>query len=223
MTWLSEAHKYIASGVLGGVLGSWVTYGLTFPRERRRTRDAYRAPQRQGIGEILTATHALMVCELEKRTVMTELVNKTRQEEDIDPRAMGEELMAAERAMGSAGLSLDRAFGIGTLTIVDAPCWEAMGAAYFEFEQLRSAIQDGATEKQTLEEIEQYIATIASCARQLNKAVSALVRAAQDRVSPAETFCNPWQRRRARKRLGTLYQQLHAADGPDDEPPQPHY
>jgi hypothetical protein len=215
LTWLPEALKYIGSGALGA-------YALTWARERRRSRDAYRAPQREAIGEILTATHALMVCELDKRLVMTELVNKMRQEEDFDPRAMGEELMAAERAMGSARLSLDRAFGIGTLTIVDAPCWEAMGAAYFEYGQLRSSIQDVATEMQTLEEIEQYIATIASCARRLNKAVSALVRAAQYQVSPAETLLNPWRRRRARRRLGKLYQQLHAGDTRDEAPPQPH-
>jgi hypothetical protein len=143
-----------------------------------------------------------------------------RKQELFDPP--GEELMAAEAAMGSAMLGLDRALAIGTLTIVDPPCWEAMGAAYFEFDQLRSAIKDGATEKQTLKEIEQYIGTIAGHANQLNKEVSALVRAAQYRVSPAETFLNPWRRSRARSRLGKLHQRLHAVDTPG-EPPQPHH
>jgi hypothetical protein len=60
-SWLPEALKYIGSGALGA-------YALTWARERRRTLDAYRAPRRQAIGEILTATHAVMMCELEKRT-----------------------------------------------------------------------------------------------------------------------------------------------------------
>jgi hypothetical protein len=218
MTWQSEALKFVSSGAVGGVFGASVTYGLTWIRERRRTLDAYRSPQRQAIGEILTATHAFMMRELEKRTVMTELVNQMRQKEHFDPP--GQELAAAEVAMGNALLGLDRALAIGTLTIIDAPCWEAMGAAYFEFDQLRSAIKGGATEKQTLEEIEQYIETIAEHASRFNDDVSALVRAAQDRVSPAETFSNPWRRRRARGRLGKLYQQMNAVDTPDEGSPE---
>jgi len=42
LTWLPEALKYIGSGALGA-------YVLTWARERRRTLDAYRAPQRQAI------------------------------------------------------------------------------------------------------------------------------------------------------------------------------
>jgi hypothetical protein len=203
----------------GGIAGGLLSYGLTLVRERRRSLDAYRAPQRRAIGDIITATHGLMMCELEKRTVMTELVEKIRQQAHSD--APGEELMAAEKAMGSAMLGVDRAFAIGMLTIVDAPCFEAMGAAYFEFQRLRGAIKTGATEKETLEEIEEYIRTIAGHATQFNKDVSALVRAAQDRVSPAETFWNRWRRRHARNRLGKLYQRMYAVDMPDDQPPQP--
>jgi|HubBroStandDraft_3_1064219.scaffolds.fasta_scaffold04686_3 hypothetical protein len=90
MTWLPGALKYIGSGAVGA-------YVLTWARECRRTLDAYRPPQRQAIGEILTAPHTLMMCELEKRMSMTELVNKIRQEEHFD--APGKELMAAEAAM----------------------------------------------------------------------------------------------------------------------------
>jgi hypothetical protein len=234
MTWLSEAQKYLASGVLGGVLGSGVTYGLTFPRERRRTRDAYRAPQRQAIGEILTATHALMLRELEMRTAMTPMVQQIRQlreQEDLDVpgeqliaaiKAMGAQLQAAMASLGSARLDADRAFAIGTLTIVDPPCWEAMGAAYIELDQIRSAMQAGAaTEMQTVEEIEQYTQTVADHATRFNQGVSALVRAAQNRVSPAETLANPWRRHRARRRLGKCYQQPQEVG--TAEAPQPHY
>ncbi|AYJ06359.1 hypothetical protein MAA44156_03430 [Mycobacterium avium subsp. avium] len=64
MTWLSAALPYVG----GGVFGAAVTYGLTWVRERRRTLDAYRAPQRQAIGDIVAATHELMLRELESRT-----------------------------------------------------------------------------------------------------------------------------------------------------------
>jgi hypothetical protein len=55
-----------------------MTYGLTWLRERRRILDAYRAPQRHAIGDIITETHALMIRELEMRTALTELVEQIR-------------------------------------------------------------------------------------------------------------------------------------------------
>lgn len=231
MTWLPETLKYIGSGALGAA----VSWGLSWVREHRRTVDAYRTPQRQAIGEIIAPTHALMMRELEMRTGMTELVEQIRQirqQEDLDVPgeqliaavvAMGEKLMAAIPAMGSALLDVERAFLIGTLTIIDAPCWEAMGAAAIEFEKIRSVMQvGGATEMQTIEEVEQYVGAVAGHAREFNKGVSALVLAANDRLSPADTRWNRWRRRRARRRLGKGYQRLHAVDTPD-EAPQPHY
>jgi hypothetical protein len=230
LPWLSEALKYIGSGALGAA----VSWGLSWIREHRRTLDAYRAPQRDAIGEIIVATHAFMMRELEMRTSMAEMVEQIRQisqQENFDAPgeqlkaamlAMGEQLMAAMAAMGSAMLGVDRAFHIGTLTIIDAPCWEAMGAAYFEFHKIRSVMKAGAaTEMQTVEEVDQYIEAIAGHATQFNKGVSALVRAANDRVSPADTRWNRWRRRRARHRLGKRYQQPDAVQTP--EAPQPHY
>lgn len=236
--WLSEAQKYLASGVLGGVLGSGVTYGLNVPRERRRTRDAYRAPQRQAIGEILTATHALMLRELEMRTRMNEVADKIEQllqldDNQVDPAtveqlkatmsAMGETLRAAMASLGTASLEVDRAFAIGTLTIVDPPCWEAMGAAAVEFHRIRLVMQAGAaTQLQTVEEIRRYTQLVAENAAQFNLSVQALVHAGQDRVSPTETVVNPWRRRGARRRLSEHYKRRIAGDTPDDTP-QPHY
>ncbi|WP_322860112.1 hypothetical protein U8D42_12745 [Mycobacterium europaeum] len=234
MTWLHEAleHvpdavKYIGSGAIGAYL-------LTWARERRRTRDAYRAPQREAIGQIRTATNSFMLRELDTRTAMTELAQHIRHlmtqgqaadsEQVIEAtKAMGERLQTAMAAMGAALLDVDCAFSIGTLTIVDPPCWEAMGAAYIEFDAVsRSLRYGGATEMRSLDEIEQYIADLANCAEAFNKSVGALVRAAQFRVSPAETFTNPWKRRGARRRLGEYYRRRHGL-GAAEEPPQPHY
>jgi hypothetical protein len=96
LPWLSEGLKYIGSGALGAA-ASW---GLSWVREHRRTLDAYRTPQRQAIGEIIAATHALMMRELEMRTGMTELVEQIRQihqQQDVD--VPGEQLIAAVVAM----------------------------------------------------------------------------------------------------------------------------
>ena len=98
-----------------------------------------------------------------------------------------------------------------------------MGAAYIEFDHVgRSLRYGGATEMRSVEEIEQYIADLANCAEEFNKSVGALVRAAQFRVSPAETFMSPWRRRGARRRLGEYYQRRHRA-GAAEQPPRPHY
>jgi hypothetical protein len=50
VTW-TQVLPYIGSGALGGI----VTFGLNWAREQRRVADAYRAPQRHAIGEILAA------------------------------------------------------------------------------------------------------------------------------------------------------------------------
>lgn len=218
--WVWETLKYIGSGILGAGLA----FGLTWRRERRRSLDSYRAPQREAIGEILAATHAFMLSELRMRTQMNEMVEQIRQlaqqQNDVDVpgdqlvtamKAMGEKLMTVMDLMGVARLDLDRAFAIGRLTIVDPPCFEAMGRAYFRLEELRSALACQ-TEVTTIDEVQQYIRIITDRSTQLNSSVSAMVVAAIDRVSPAETLFNPRRRRRARTRLGEFYRQLNAVE-----------
>jgi hypothetical protein len=207
--WISAALPYIGGGVLGAVF----TYGLTWFRERRRTLDAYRAPQRQAIGDIITATHELMVRELEMRTGLTELVECIRQDELPSEQALG-----APVAMGKATLDAERAFEIGTLTIVDAPCWEAMGAAYIELTRLRAAMhaRADAPDMQTPEEIETYVERIRVLSEQFSESVLTLVRTATERVTPAETIGNRRRRRDARQRLGERYAQLPRLSPPTD-------
>lgn len=202
MTWLSAALPYVG----GGVLGAAVTYGLTWLRERRRTLDAYRAPQRQAIGEIVAATHELMLRELELRTAQTELISHIRRPA-IPTAEMAAELRAAATALGSATLTTERAFQIGRLTIVDAPCWEAMGAAYIALTKLRQtmAAKGESPNMKGVEEVEDYVATIQALARQLNESVLALVITSVDRVSPVESMVNRRRRRVARSRLGKRF------------------
>jgi hypothetical protein len=206
-TWVSAALPYVG----GGVLGSAVTYSLTWLRERRRTLDAYRAPQRQAIGDIVAATHELMLRELESRTAMTELIQQIRRDE-----LPTGQLFATVAAVSKALLDAERALQFGRLTIVDAPCWEAMGAAYIELWHLRTAMaaRADAPDMQTPEEIKQYVEGIKVLAEQFNKCVLALVVAAAERVSPAQTLANRRRRRDARRRLGQRYQQAPAVDQP---------
>lgn len=186
----------------GGVLGAAVTYGLTWVRERRRTLDAYRAPQRQAIGDIITATHEYMLRELEQRTLLTDLAEQIRQDTHI---VSADDSWAATKATAAATLGVERSFQIGSLTIVDAYGWEAMITACAAFERLKAvkaAAAGGAPDVQNADDVEQHIRVIAGHADQLNQSGGALVRAAYGRLSPVDGWCNRRRRRESRRRLG---------------------
>lgn len=97
MTWLSAALPYVA----GGFFGAAVTFGLTWVRERRRTLDAYRAPQRQAIGDIVAATHEFMLRDLESRTAQTEVIQHIRDDLPPSVQLVGQ-LWATAAAAGSS-------------------------------------------------------------------------------------------------------------------------
>lgn len=218
MTWLSAALPYFG----GGVFGAAVTYGLTWVRERRRTLDAYRAPQRRAIGDIVASTHELMLRELESRTTQAQMIQHVRRDVLPSGQLVGQ-LWATAAALGKATLDAERALQIGRLTIVDAPCWEAMGAAYIALNRLRRtmAARVDAPDTQSPEEIEHYVEGIRVLADQCNESVLALVIAAADRLSPAETVWNRRRRRAARRRLGERFGSATEALQRIDEPQQP--
>jgi hypothetical protein len=201
--WVSAALPYVG----GGVLGASVTYGLTWVRERRRTLDSYRAPQRAAIGDIITAVHGLALAEFDMRTFLTELIKQSHGASHYPVSDV--QLMGASTAMSRALLDVERTFRVGSLTIVDAPCWEAMNVAYSEFRRIRSAFADMSESADNLARI---VAEIRKSAEQLNRDVMELVRTAQDRVSPVQDPLNKERRRRARLRLRARYPA--AADDP---------
>ncbi|AYJ06360.1 hypothetical protein O972_18170 [Mycobacterium avium subsp. avium 10-9275] len=133
------------------------------------------------------------------------------------------QLWATAAALGKATLDAERALQIERLTIVDAPCWEAMGAAYVALNSLRRtmAARVDAPDMQSPEEIEHYVEGIRVLADQYNQSVLAMVIAAADRVSPAETICNRRRRRAARRRLGERFGSATQALQRRDEPRQP--
>jgi hypothetical protein len=133
MNWVSAALPYVG----GGLLDAGLTYALTWFRERRRTLDAYRAPQREAIGEIVTAAHQFLMREVETRFLFTEFVERLRQRPDEIP-PNGGQLMPSMGVMQAALLNVERAFQIGALSIVDAKCWAALRIAYTELTRLRN-------------------------------------------------------------------------------------
>lgn len=203
----------------GGVFGAALTYGLTWLREHRRTLDAYRAPQRQAIGGIVAATHEYMSCELEQRTLLEDLIRQVREDRMI---VTIEQSDTAMKATGRAILAVEHAFEGGRLTIVDAPCWQAMGIAYVDFSRLRAAMVAWATAPavESPEQAEDYIQTIKGLAENFNQSVLALVIAAADRMAPAESRLNRLRRRAARRRIGEYHQQRLGSD-PQSQSPQP--
>lgn len=218
MGWLSAALPYVG----GGIFGAALTFALTWVRERRRTLDAYRAPQRHAIGDIVAATHELMLRELDSRTVQAEMIQHIRR--DVQPPAqLAGQLWATSAALGRATLDAERALQIGRLTIVDVPCWEAMGVAYFALNNLRHAMATrvDAPDMQSSEEIEHYAEGIKALSDEYSQSVLTLVIAAADRLSPAETVRNRRRRRAARRRLGERFGTATAATRPMDAPPQP--
>lgn len=205
MSWLSQVLNFVESpeGVkylIGAVLGALATFGLSWRREHRRSLDTYRAPQRQAVSDILAANFDYQARQLDLRIEQHALFEKIAnlQQGFIDDSGPGPS--PAARAAGTAHLALNHAFAMGRLTIVDAPCWEALGAAFFEFERLRG-MQVNVPGFRNDDDIRAHYAALASQADKLNSAVGALVVVAADRLSPAETLINPWRRRLGRRRL----------------------
>lgn len=207
MTW-TEVLPYIGSGALGGI----VTFGLNWAREQRRVVDAYRAPQRHAIGEILAAGHQLQLRGFHWRRALADLIEATRQNDGDAVQSMHAEIREVERAHSVAMLDLRRAFEVGSLTVVDAECWQSMVAAAAEFEQFYALLSDE-TVLRSIDEIERLNVQLEAQAARLRVAMTALVRTANDRITPTESRRNRVRRRDAQRELAD---QLRTQ--PPDEP-----
>lgn len=207
MTSAAEVLRYVATTAAGGL----ITYALTWVRERRRTLDAYRAPQREAIGGIIAATHELLLRESDLREALTELINQGRGQPHR--KVSDEQLAAASNGINAAFLGVDRAFNTGRLAIVDAVCYEKMGVAYNEFVRLKNAFGDWS---ENADNLARLTAEVQRYAVQLNRHVADLVLAAHQRVSPVQGLWNRGRRRAVSRRLQAKY-----FEQPDR--PQPHY
>lgn len=190
--------------LVSGAVGSSLTYLLTWWRERRRVLDGYRAPQRQAIGDILAAAHELRARNLDASLAFADLIELIRQDK-LPPD--GSQLWAATSASGDALLAAQRTILVGRLTIVDAPCWEALAVASAALDRVSSAIHSKIDEPpmQTPDEIERHIDNLDNLVEMYGDAVHALVLGAADRLSPAESIRNRRERRAARRRLSERF------------------
>lgn len=194
--------------IAGGFVGSSLTYALTWARERRRTLDAYRTPQRQAVSAIVAAVHEYQLHALEQRFAMTEVADQARQGTEITSAA---ELWAATKATGAALITAETAFQTAALTITDAVCWEAQVDAYAAFEQLKLAAEaaaEPANQVQIFDDVEQHIATALAHSEQLREQIKLLVRAAYGRLMPVDTWLNRRRRRNAQIRISQRHQEL---------------
>lgn len=202
LEWLSALLPYIG----GGVLGSAVTYGLTWVREHRRTVDSYRAPQRQAIGDIVAAAQELQLRVLNWGGVLTDLIEELRQDRADNLPAISAQIRETESAYAAALLEMRRAFDVGSLTVVDVECWQEMVVAAAAFSRFDDGPNVG--EIASADEAEQFVARIGERAEYLRAAVSALVRTANERVTPAES-----RRGRRRRRIAQRQLAEHLRDG----------
>lgn len=184
--------------ICGGIAGSALTYGLTWVREHRRTNDAYRAPQRVAIGDIVAAVYELTLRVHAFRDVFEELASESRE-------ISGAELNEVSDQTNRAMLGVGRAFHVGRLTIVDAECFEAMGEAFNNFGKLRTELQGVRELAPTADNMREKVASIVSFTQGLNRDVVALVQAGQKDLSPVQSWRNKRRREEVRKRLEAKY------------------
>jgi hypothetical protein len=118
------------------------------------------------------------------------------------PLPLHDHLEAVASGMNRALLGVDRAFQVGQLTIVDAPCYEAMADAYNEFLGLKGAFGD---RPQSADDMARITADIDRYAKQLDQRVDHLVLVAYQRVSPLQSVWNRVRRREVHRRLQARY------------------
>lgn len=184
----------IWSLVVSGVIGSGITYLFSWVRESRRTKDAYRTPQRVAIGDIVEATYELTLRIHAVRDVFEESATGLR---DVPDAELNEVYSQMSRALFGVG----RAFHIGRLTVVDAECYEAMGEAFNNFAMLQRDLQNVADIEPTADNMREKVKSMVSRIRGLNEDVFALVQAGQKSLSPVQTWRNRRKRKDVRERL----------------------
>jgi len=197
--------------LISGTAGSSLTYAVTYVRERKRTQDAYRAPQRQAIGDIIAAGHELQLRVLDWCRVLTDLVEEIRQDRADNLLSISAQIRETESAYAAALLEMRRAFEVGSLTIVDVPCWQDMAVAAGAFSRFDHGPNAGIS---SADEAEQFVAQMTERASQLRGAISGLTKTATQRVTPAESRRNRRQRRDAQRQLAA-YLAEGAAQTPD--------
>ena len=183
---------------VSGAVGSSLTYAFTWWREHKRMKDAFRAPQRQAIADMLAAGHELQLSVINWSRALTDLAVEIRQDRADNLPAISAQISATESAYAAALLEMRRAFEVGSLTIVDVRCWQEMAAAAAAFSRFD---QGPIAEISSADALDQFVAGTRERADQLRAAMSTLVKTANGRVTPVEPHRNRRERRNAQRQL----------------------
>jgi hypothetical protein len=183
----------VPTALWGGIIGSTLTYLITFLRERRKLEDAHRAPQREALGEIIGAANELKVCASD----MLDQAGLTGRQTSED--AALSSIRMFERAL----LDVERAFAVGRLTVVEASCYEQMMRAYHEYSRLRRS-----TNMAWLADSrywQRFIKALTKHSDILDNEIASLVDISQDRLSPTQGWRNRLRMKVARANIEAKY------------------
>ncbi|GAB3029980.1 hypothetical protein GCM10027213_49510 [Mycobacterium bourgelatii] len=163
----------IPEGIWGGIIGVAGAQLLTWVRERRRNRDAYRAPQRDAIATIITGADTMKVALSDALEHMG--VGGRQTSDDAAAQSLNNFLTAL--------LALDQKFAVGRLTIVDGPCRDKMITAYLEYSKLR----DFANKKlpPSRAGFTEFLRRMSETSNALDKTIGELVDLAEARLRPS--------------------------------------
>lgn len=173
MAAFGEWFGTIPAGIWGALAGAVTARLLTWLAERRRNRDAYRAPQRETIGAIIAAANDMKV------SLSDALEHMGLTGRHITDDAALASLNTFLRRL----LALDEQFSIGRLTVVDGPCRDKMLTAYVRFSELRRLANDPAVA--TPAGFGEFVRQMNDTSNALDTLLAELVDLAEQRLSPA--------------------------------------
>ncbi len=173
MTAFTEWLGTIPAGIWGAFAGAVTARLLTWLAERRRNRDAYRAPQRETIGAIIAAANDMKVSLSDALEHMGLTGRQTTDDAAV----------ASLNTFLRRLLALDEQFSIGRLSVVDGPCRDKMLTAYVRFSELRTLANEPAVA--TPAGFGEFVRQMNATSNALDTLLAELVDLAERRLSPA--------------------------------------
>jgi hypothetical protein len=173
--------------VAGGVL----TYTLTFDRERRRSAEGYRAPQRQAVADVLRAIYEMdtraKLCVEAMGPVIKDGADSSGQPLGVDP----ERIASAIHDFRAAADELGRAYQLARIVLVDAQCREALNGVHGAFTKMMLSLRT--PNPKTHLEASQYRGDLIAAGQRVDIAGLELANAAEHKLGPVASL---WRRRR---------------------------
>ncbi|MCZ0732314.1 hypothetical protein [Mycolicibacterium iranicum] len=172
MTPFIEWLGTIPAGIWGALAGAVTARVLTSLAERKRNRDAYRAPQREAIGAIIAAANDMKVSLSDALEHMGLTGRQTTDDAAV----------ASLNTFLRRLLALDEQFSIGRLTVVDGPCRDKMLTAYVRFSELRKLANNPAMATQA--GFSEFVREMNDTSNALDTLLAELVDLGEGRLSP---------------------------------------